>query len=248
MFTKVQPNPKQGSDSFLDQSHPGTLNIFLNNLLPKYLTVQSILQPPNFNNPAVHTSEDYFNLTGLHKDQFQDLASLLPSLHKSKDLLHYYTCWKGIQEWLSALTYWIWTYFSRWVLQKSHDRQKLFGTNMDQHWWCHYSSWWHLYIYPEKYRLQFSKKSSNSGCTKGKNYWAIVLKMNEAIVLDTCGCTEGGKQTMGFSNWMEQWSASVPSWRSIWDDLRKYSFTAEIEMPRHCKRAPASLLVHTLYK
>lgn len=88
MFTKVQPNPKQGSDSFLDQSHPGTLNICLNNLLPKYLTVQSILPPPNFNNPAVHTSEDYFNLTGLHKDQFQDLASLLPSLHKSKDLLH----------------------------------------------------------------------------------------------------------------------------------------------------------------
>lgn len=87
MFTEVQPNPRRGSGSFLDQSHPGTLNICLKNLLPKYLTVQSILQPPNFNNLAVHTSEDYFNLTGLHKEQFQDLASLLPSLHKSKDLL-----------------------------------------------------------------------------------------------------------------------------------------------------------------
>lgn len=241
MFTEVQPNPRRGSGSFLDQSHPGTLNICLKNLLPKYLTVQSILQPPNFNNLAVHTSEDYFNLTGLHKEQFQDLASLLPSYTNPKI---YYNCSKGIQEWLSALTYWIWTYFSRWVLQKSHDRHCL-KVVWDKHWWCHYSSRWHLYIYPKKRRLQFSKKSNNSGCTKGKNYWAIVLKMNEAIVLGTCGCTEG-KQTMGFSNWMEQWSASVPSWRSIWDDLRKYSFTAEIEMLRHCKRAPASVLVHTL--
>lgn len=85
------------------------------------------LQPPNVNNPGVLTSEDYFTLTGLNKEQFQDLSSLLPSLHKSKvrsiiayiafkqgdlgftrirrgtDSKIYYKCSIGIQEWLSAL-------------------------------------------------------------------------------------------------------------------------------------------------
>lgn len=85
------------------------------------------LQPPNVNNPGVLTSEDYVSLTGLNKEQFQDLSSLLPSLHKSKvrsiiaciafkqgdlgftrirrgtDSKIYYKCSIGIQEWLSAL-------------------------------------------------------------------------------------------------------------------------------------------------
>lgn len=38
----------------------------------------------NFDDPAVLTSEDYFNLTGLNKQQCQDLASSLSSLHSSK--------------------------------------------------------------------------------------------------------------------------------------------------------------------
>lgn len=38
----------------------------------------------NFDNPAVLTSEDYFTLTGLNKEQFKDLASSLRSLHNSK--------------------------------------------------------------------------------------------------------------------------------------------------------------------
>lgn len=38
----------------------------------------------NFDNPAVLTSEDYFTLTGLNKEQFQDLSSSLRSLHNSK--------------------------------------------------------------------------------------------------------------------------------------------------------------------
>lgn len=58
---------------------------------------------------------------------------------------------------------------------------------------------------------------------RGENNGAIVFKLNAA-----------------------QLSASVPSWRSIWDDLRKYSYAAEIDLPRHCKMAPASVLVHTL--
>lgn len=38
----------------------------------------------NFDNPAFLTSEDYFTLTGLNKEQFQDLASSLSSLQNSK--------------------------------------------------------------------------------------------------------------------------------------------------------------------
>lgn len=61
----------------------------------------------------------------------------------------YYKCSKGIQEWISVLTYWIWTYLSRWVLQKSHDRDCL-KVVWDQHCWCHFSM-------AEKRILQFPK-------------------------------------------------------------------------------------------
>lgn len=60
--------------------------------------------------------------------------------------------------------------------------------------------------------------------------------MNEAIVLGTCGCTEGTQ--WGYCFQIERSAMiCISTFMEVnIGDLRKYSYTAEIEMHRHCKK------------